>query len=38
MVFLGKELLGGQWRYLTIPPGGSAAYNKNPFAEKPQGR
>jgi uncharacterized damage-inducible protein DinB len=38
MVFLAKELLGGQWRYLTIPPGGSAAYNKNPFAEKPQGR
>lgn len=38
IVFLAKELRSGQWRYLTIPPGGSAAYNKNPFAEKPQGR
>ena len=38
IVFLAKQLRSGQWRYLTIPPGGSAAYNKNPFAEKPQGR
>lgn len=35
IVFLAKELRGGQWRYLTIPPGGSAAYNQNPDREKP---
>ena len=34
IVFLAKALRGGEWRYLTIPPGGSAAYNANPFAEK----
>jgi hypothetical protein len=37
IVFLGKMLRAGGWRYLTIPPGGSAAYNANPFAEKPPG-
>jgi uncharacterized damage-inducible protein DinB len=37
IVFLAKELRSGRWRYLTIPPGGSAAYNQNPFAEKPPG-
>jgi ribosomal protein S18 acetylase RimI-like enzyme len=37
IVFLAKALRGGQWRWLTIPPGGSAAYNANPFAEKPGG-
>ncbi len=35
IVFLAKALLGAQWRHLSIPPGGSAAYNANPFAEKP---
>ncbi len=35
LVFLVKELRGGQWRYLSIPPGGSEAYNDNPVAEKP---
>ena len=35
IVFLAKALRGADWRYLTIPPGGSAAYNENPFAEKP---
>jgi uncharacterized damage-inducible protein DinB len=35
IVFLAKALRGADWRYLTIPPGGSAAYNQNPFAEKP---
>jgi uncharacterized damage-inducible protein DinB len=38
IVFLAKELRGGDWHYLSIPPGGTAAYNKNPFAEKPPGR
>lgn len=37
IVFLAKELRHGQWRSLSIPPGGSAAYNANPFAEKPPG-
>jgi hypothetical protein len=35
IVFLAKALRGADWKYLTIPPGGSGAYNKNPFAEKP---
>jgi hypothetical protein len=35
IVFLAKALRGAEWRYLTIPPGGSAVYNENPFAEKP---
>lgn len=35
MVFLARELRGDRWRYLTIPPGGSAAYNENPDREKP---
>lgn len=38
IVFLAKELLGSEWRYLSIPPGGSAAYNENPVGEKPPGR
>ena len=37
VVFLAKAIRGGEWRYLTIPPGGSAAYNAKPFAEKPPG-
>jgi hypothetical protein len=35
IVFLAKELRGAAWRSLTIPPGGSAAYNANPVSEKP---
>ena len=34
IVFLAKELRGGEWRYLSIPPGESAAYNENPLREK----
>jgi hypothetical protein len=37
IVFLGKAFRGGEWKYLSIPPAGSAAYNANPFAEKPPG-
>ncbi len=37
IVFLAKAIRAGEWRHLTIPPGGSAAYNVNPFAEKPRG-
>ena len=32
---LAKALRGGGWRWLTIPPGGSAAYNQDPKREKP---
>ncbi len=35
IVFLAKALRGAEWSYLSIPPGGSAAYNANPVAEKP---
>lgn len=28
VALIAKHLLGGRWKYLTIPPGGSAAFNK----------
>jgi hypothetical protein len=34
VTFLGKMLRGDQWKYLSIPPGASAAYNANPELEK----
>ncbi len=34
MVFLAKQLRGEGWDYLTIPPGGTAAYNQNPTRER----
>ena len=37
IVFLAKALRGGEWKWLTIPPGASADYNKNPAHEKPPG-
>lgn len=37
IVFLAKALRGGTWRYLSIPPGESAAYNTKPISEKPPG-
>jgi hypothetical protein len=33
IVYLAHALCGKDWRYLTIPPGGSAAYNANPQFE-----
>jgi hypothetical protein len=33
--FWGKAIKGGEWNYLSIPPGQSAAYNANPTKEKP---
>lgn len=33
--FWGKVMKGTTWDYLSIPPGGSAAYNANPTLEKP---
>ncbi len=34
IVFLAKMFRGKDWRYLSIPPGQSDAYNQNPTMEK----
>lgn len=34
MTFIGKMLAGDGWRYLSIPPGGTAEYNAAPTMEK----
>jgi hypothetical protein len=34
IVLLAREARGKDWKYLSIPPGGSAAYNRNPTREK----
>lgn len=34
IVYAGKTLKGGEWRYLTIPPGQSEVYNRNATGEK----
>jgi hypothetical protein len=34
MVMLGRSIRGGQWRFLSIPPGRSAEYNRAPSLEK----
>jgi hypothetical protein len=33
IVYLSKALRGPHWRYLSIPPGQSEAYNRNPTGE-----
>jgi len=33
IVYLAKAICGASWRYLSIPPDGSAAYNANPQYE-----
>ena len=33
IVYLAKALRGPDWKYLSIPPGGSEAYNRNPTGE-----
>lgn len=35
IVYHAKSIRAGQWRYLSIPPGQSAAYNANPKSERP---
>jgi hypothetical protein len=35
IVYVAHALCGDQWKYLSIPPGGSAAYNANPQYDKP---
>jgi hypothetical protein len=34
VVFFARTFKGDAWRYLSIPPGGSVAYNQNPTMEK----
>ena len=34
IVYLAHSLAGDRWKYLSIPPGGTAAYNANPYLEK----
>ncbi|MBT8487605.1 MAG: DUF1572 family protein [Gemmatimonadetes bacterium] len=34
MTYQGKVLAGGDWEWLSIAPGGTAAYNQNPTREK----
>jgi uncharacterized damage-inducible protein DinB len=35
IVYLAKSMRGADWRYLSIPPGQSAAYNAAPDKERP---
>ena len=35
IVYLGKMFQGSEWKSLSIPPGGSVAYNQAPKSEKP---
>ena len=35
IVYLAHAIVGAGWKYLSIPPGGSAAYNADPKMEKP---
>ena len=35
IVYVAHAIVGNAWKYLTIPPGGSEAYNANPTMEKP---
>ena len=34
IVYLAHAMVGADWKYLSIAPGGSAAYNANPLYEK----
>jgi uncharacterized damage-inducible protein DinB len=36
IVYLAHAFCGDAWRYLSIAPGGTAAYNADPSAEKPE--
>jgi hypothetical protein len=35
LVYVAHAACGGTWRYLSIPPGGSSAYNADPRLETP---
>jgi hypothetical protein len=34
MVYLARNFRGEEWRYLSIPPGGTTSYNQKPTLEK----
>ncbi len=34
MVMIGRQIRGPGWKFLSIPPGGSAEYNRNPTRER----
>jgi hypothetical protein len=34
ILYIAKGIKGGDWNYLSIPPGGSAAYNRNPTKDR----
>ncbi|MBI3792474.1 MAG: DUF1572 family protein [Gemmatimonadetes bacterium] len=36
VVYAARAIKGDQWRFLSIPPGQSDAYNANPGTEKPE--
>jgi hypothetical protein len=36
IVYLAKAMRGRDWRYLSIPPGQSTAYNASPDKERPR--
>lgn len=36
IVYAARTFRGTAWNYLSIPPGGSAAYNANPTMERPR--
>lgn len=36
IVYIAKSFRGQGWSFLTIPPGGSEAYNRNPAFESPE--
>ena len=35
IVYVAKAMRGSEWKYLSIPPGGSAAYNQQPKGQRP---
>jgi uncharacterized damage-inducible protein DinB len=35
IVLLARTIRSSEWKYLSIPPGGSSAYNQDPKLEKP---
>jgi len=37
IVLIGRHLCGARWEFLSIPPGASEAYNRNPTRERPPG-
>ncbi|HXV15655.1 MAG TPA: DUF1572 family protein, partial [Gemmatimonadaceae bacterium] len=36
IVYLSHVIVGDGWKYLSIPPGGSTAYNADPRMDKPR--